>query len=318
MTAGGMDVVCVGLATWDSICLVRGYPPADGRAEAVALERAGGGPAATAAVALARLGHRVAFVGAVGDDAVGEEITRSLSHEGVDVDGLRVVRGARSPESLILVDEGTGTRSISAYPGTAGPPQLTGRAAERCAAARWIHVDHLGYAPVRALMTAGPPDGWPPDGWPPDERRPRLCVDGGNPIPGLDLRGVDLYSPTASMLCARYLSLSLDDALRAALDEGCEAVVATLGREGARALERGGAPFSVPAAMAPIRSTLGAGDVFHGAILAGSLEGRSLAEATARANLAAALACRALDGRSAIPTREGLEAAWVSGGVVAT
>ncbi len=308
MTALGMDVVCVGLATWDSICLVRGYPPADGRVEAVALERAGGGPAATAAVALARLGHRVAFVGAVGDDAVGDRIIRSLSGEGVDIDGLLVVPGARSPESLILVDEGAGTRSISAYPGTAGPPQLSGRAAERCAAARWIHVDHHGYAPVRAQL----------EGMPSGEPRPCLSVDGGNPIGNLGLRGVDLYSPTAAMLCARDPARSLDEALRAAVDEGCDAVVATLGRDGARGLERGRAAFSVPGAMARVRSTLGAGDVFHGAMLAGMLDGRPLGEATARANVAAALACGALDGRSAIPTYEALDAAWASGGVVGT
>ncbi|MBA3436203.1 MAG: hypothetical protein H0X20_00310 [Chloroflexi bacterium] len=64
------------------------------------LQRAGGGPAATAAVALARLGHRVAFVGTVGDDAAGDEIRASLTEEGVDVEDVTVVTGARSPESL--------------------------------------------------------------------------------------------------------------------------------------------------------------------------------------------------------------------------
>lgn len=303
-----MDVLCVGLATWDSICLVQGYPPADGRVEAVALQRAGGGPAATAAVALARLGRKVAFVGTVGDDPVGVEIRRSLSREGVDIDGLGVVPGARSPESLIVVDEAAGTRAISAYPGTAGAPRPGDGAAEPWRGAGWIHVDHLGYAPVRAML-AGRDAGQP---------RQRLSVDGGNPIPTLDLRGVDVFSPTASMLCARYPGRSLDDCLRAALDEGCGQVVATLGRDGARILERGGAPFSVPASPGHVRSTLGAGDVFHGALLAGLLEGLSLAAATARANVAAGLACRGLDGRSAIPTRAELDAACASGEAVGT
>lgn len=308
MSPAGMEVVCVGLATRDSICLVPRYPPADGRVEALALERAGGGPAATAAVTLARLGRRVAFVGAVGDDPIGDAVRRSLAEEGVDIDGLLVVPGARSPESLIVVDEVAGTRSISAFPGTAGAPHLAGGDAERCRRAKWIHVDHLGYGPVRDLFARSGPA----------EHGPRLSVDGGNPIADLDLRGVDLFSPTAPMLRARYPARSLDECLSAALDEGCGQVVVTLGRDGARALERGGTPFSVAGSPGRVRSTLGAGDVFHGALLDGLLEGRSLAEATARANVAAALACRGLDGRSAIPTRERLDAALATVGAVAT
>src|SRR4029079_12365839 len=57
-----------------------------------------------------------------------------------------------------------------------------------------------------------------------------------------------------------------------------------------------------------VRSTLGAGDVFHGALLAGLVEERSLADAVDRACACAALACRALDGRSGIPDARQLEA----------
>jgi sulfofructose kinase len=49
-------------------------------------------------------------------------------------------------------------------------------------------------------------------------------------------------------------------------------------------------------------STLGAGDVFHGALLAELIRGAPLAEALDFANRCAALSCRGLDGRSAIPT----------------
>lgn len=57
----------------------------------------------------------------------------------------------------------------------------------------------------------------------------------------------------------------------------------------------------------PVVSTLGAGDVFHGALLARFVAGAPLAEALRAANVCAALSCRALDGRSAIPTLEELE-----------
>jgi len=56
-------------------------------------------------------------------------------------------------------------------------------------------------------------------------------------------------------------------------------------------------------------STLGAGDVFHGALLACFVRGLELRDALRHANACAALSCRALDGRSAIPTWNELEQA---------
>ena len=56
-----------------------------------------------------------------------------------------------------------------------------------------------------------------------------------------------------------------------------------------------------------VGSTLGAGDVFHGALLAGLLDGRPLAAAGDFAAAAAALSCRGVDGRSRIPTRTELD-----------
>lgn len=55
-------------------------------------------------------------------------------------------------------------------------------------------------------------------------------------------------------------------------------------------------------------STMGAGDVFHGALLAGLAEGRDLHEAVVFANAVAAMSCRALDGRAAIPSRQEADA----------
>ncbi|MEL6893072.1 MAG: PfkB family carbohydrate kinase, partial [Actinomycetota bacterium] len=81
------NLVFVGVATHDTIALVDRYPDADERVVATQLVQAGGGPAATAAVAAARLGHRVAFVGTVGTDPEASWILESLTSEGVDVSG---------------------------------------------------------------------------------------------------------------------------------------------------------------------------------------------------------------------------------------
>ena len=266
-------VVAVGLATLDAIFAVPRHPSPDDRVVATELATAGGGPAATAAVTLARLGIRTFFVGAVGDDATGAAIRDGLEREGVDVSELAVVAGARSPQSTVLV--GSGGRAIVHYPGTVPPLELTPRARALCAEAAWVHVDHVGYA-------AAP-------------RGVRLSVDGGNPIDGLDLRGVALYAPTEKALRDAF-----GNATRA-LEEGAELVVVTRGAEGSVAYTAEGT-VEAPAHPVDVASTLGAGDVFHGALLAQLVRDAPLREALAFANRCAALSCRALDGRSEIPS----------------
>jgi sulfofructose kinase len=95
--------------------------------------------------------------------------------------------------------------------------------------------------------------------------------------------------------------------------------VATRGAAGAVAAHAGDGPdgdrarrIDISPRQVDVISTLGAGDVFHGALLAGLVEGRDLAAALERAALCAALACRGLDGRSAIPTARELDAAWAA------
>lgn len=300
MPEPAFDVVCIGAATRDLVAAVERTPGPDERAPATDLREAGGGPAATAAVTLARLGARVALVARVGDDAAGGQIRDELAAEGVDVDAVEMVAGARSAVSLITADASAGTRAIVAYRGTVGAPVLGPRALARCAGARWIHVDHIGYAALPRSDRSGP-----------QRRRVGLdavSLDAGNPVPGLDLRRVVLFAPSEPFLRARYPDLGLEAAMRAAHGEGPAAVVVTRGADGASALSADGA-FHVPAHPVNPYSTLGAGDVFHGALLAALLDGCPLEVAMRRANTAAALSCRALDGRSAIPRRVELDRA---------
>ena len=270
-------VVCVGLATRDTILAVPRHPAADELVFASDAAVAGGGPAATAAVALARLGVPSYFVGAVGDDEAGAFIRAGLESEGVDVSELAAVRNSHSPQSAIYI--GPGTRSIAAYRGDMGAPRLSARAEELCRGAAWVHVDQTGYGSV------------PPD--------VRLSIDGGNPIDGLDLAGVALYAPTEGRLERDF------GTAEAALAAGAELVVVTRGEQGCIAWTSAGEVLEVPATpLGDPVSTLGAGDVFHGALLAALVREQPLAEALAFANRAASLSCGALDGRSAIPSLE--------------
>ena len=208
-----------------------------------------------------------------------------LAAAGVDV-SLLMRRPGDTPQSLILLDASRGTRSILHVPGAtldALPPAAVAAATD----APWVHVDHVGWSLVSELA------------------RDRISVDAGNPIDGLELDGLGLYAPTDTALQVRYPDRGLGAGIAAALDEGARRVAVTLGAAGAVAAEAGGA-WRVGPVPVDVRSTLGAGDVFHGALLAALVGGDALPDALRTANLAAALSCRGLDGRTAIPTSDEL------------
>jgi sulfofructose kinase len=248
-------IVCVGLATRDTIYALPRHPAAEDRVIATERAVAGGGPAATAAVAIALLGVDARFVGIVEGDL-----------EGVDV--VRVP--GRMVESTILVGDGTRTIITTEPEPFAVPP-------EALEGATWLHLDHVGYASVRPGATRSAAS---------------VSLDASSPIAGLSLDGIDLYAPSSET----------DDGRRAKL------TVVTKGGQGCTAYA-GGETIEIAGFPVEAVSTLGAGDVFHGALVACLHRGLELREALTRANACAALSCRALDGRSAIPTWNELEQA---------
>lgn len=287
------DAVFVGVATLDAIALVGEFPGPDDRVVADEIVYAGGGPAATAAVAAARLGVRAAFVGTVGDDANGRAIVDGLADEGVDVSGVTVATGQSSAASVVVVDRVRDTRAICNRP---APRIDIGAGLDLIARTRLVHVDHAGWAPVAAAGAVGAGQ--------------TLSVDAGNSIPGFTPRGVGLYVPTVEALRRGYgPEHDVTDLLARAVADGCDTVVATDGARGSYALTAAGDTAHAPAHTVPILSTLGAGDVFHGALVAAVVRGLSLPDQLAFANATAALSCRGLDGRSRIPTLAEVEAA---------
>lgn len=288
----------VGVATEDSIAVVERYPQADQRVVAERIVFGGGGPAATAAVAATRLGVPSAVVAAVGDDDEGRLVRARLEAEGVDVSGIMTVPGAETSRSVVIISGEQQSRAIVNRPGPALSLKDDAVARALMDHAEWIHVDQHGWHAVHEIR---------------DLLRPgsRLSVDAGNDIPGLELGGTDLYAPTREAIERRYgRGADLDALMRAAVDEGARSVVVTDGGRGSRGLSIDGEAASVTAPAAEIVSTLGAGDVFHGALIAGLLhvEDGTLAggftAALSYATTVATLSCRGIDGRSAIPRHQ--------------
>lgn len=298
MSQRSARLVFAGAATVDAIACVPAFPADDGRVVADAIEFAGGGPAATAAVAAARLGHRPSFVGEVGTDDEGDRVIAGLRAEGVDTSAVQRTTAVRTGASVVLVHAAEAVRAIATRPVRGLHLDATSDAADLVRGADWVHVDHIGWAAVHALLTNEVRD-----------PAPRLSVDAGNPIDGYKPAGTALYVPTVDALRTTYGPLSTAQLLDAALEDGAETVVATQGADGCVAATRDGVAVSAPGCAATVVSTLGAGDVFHGALVSAVARGFALERQLAYANTAAALACGALDGRSGIPDHDTVLAA---------
>lgn len=80
------------------------------------LERCAGGKGGNQAVAAAEAGAEVAMVGAVGDDDGGLAYLARLRARGIDVRGVRLVRGAATGQAWVTVDE-QGENAIVVVPG---------------------------------------------------------------------------------------------------------------------------------------------------------------------------------------------------------
>lgn len=288
-----IQAVCVGVITIDTIALVDKYPSADERVIAQEIARAGGGPAAVAAVALSRLGIKSAMVGTIGDDADGKEVLRIFQKEGVDTSGISVGTSATAG-SVIVASKEHSSRAISTRQPMVQAP-INEAAKKLIAQAQWVHVDHLG---ITRLIELGISRG----------NGPLISFDAGYGVETFDPITVDLFVPTDRQMALRYPGIDLAVALENDSMKAGNTVVATQGSAGSAGFSPETGLVTAPGFAVDVKSTLGAGDVFHGALVAQLIHGFALQEAMIRANAVAALSCTGLDGQSKIPTTTELDA----------
>ena len=298
--------ICVGVSVLDRIWRVTGLPLAAGKQVTGDFLETGGGLAATAAVAIARLGERCAYWGRVGDDLAGRAVLDEFEREGIDASAVRRVPGARTTQSAILVAPG-GERSIVAYFDPALDPDPAFLPLERVATARGVLAD-TRWIPgsLRALGEArrvGVPSVLDIEPGAREDNAP-LCALAGHKVfsePGLAAyAGRDDPEP------------ALEEAYR---EHGGVAAV-TLGARGVLLRTEGGL-VHVPAPRVDAVDTTGAGDAFHGAYLVGIAETGDPIAAARFACAVAALKCTRLGGRAGLPSRADVQAFVATGKAMA-
>lgn len=105
-----MQVVSLGELLIDFVALESGFSVG----EVSGFEKAPGGAPANVAVGVARLGHRVSFIGQVGDDSFGRYLADVMHAEGVDTRGLRFSQKTHTPLAFVALDA-DGERSFEFF-----------------------------------------------------------------------------------------------------------------------------------------------------------------------------------------------------------
>jgi ribokinase len=239
-------VCVVGSVNMDSTLRVGSLPRPGETVLASSLTHAPGGKGANQAVAAARAGAQVQFVGAVGDDPAGEQLRAHLRASGV---GLGATIGLTGPSgaAIIVVDAG-GENTIVVAPGANGQLTLTAAHVREVVASCDVLLTQLEIPVTTAVAAAR-------------EARSAAAVVIVNASPaGRDRSSLAELAAIADMVIAN----------EAEADEWPwqpTHLVVTLGARGARYLGTDG-EFAVPAPAVKAVDTTGAGDVFAGVLAA--------------------------------------------------
>ncbi len=291
-------VLCVGTATQDFVFGLETLPLRAEKHFAHAFASVGGGMAANAAVAIARLGGKASLAMRLGDDGLGRDIIQGLEREGVDCTFAHCVPGAQSPLSAIMVDA-AGERMVINYtddallPDTAWlPTSLPGNMACVLADTRWeegsLHCLTLARkAGAFAVLDL--------DRAPRNERLMQGATHIACSAPAArDMTGIQDVAQALQVLASRFTAwVAVTDGARGTYIAGQYRNQISFQHEPA---------FTVKAV-----DTLGAGDVFHGALALGLAEGMEEGHAVRFASAAAAIKCTRFGGRAGTPSRQETE-----------
>lgn len=286
-----IDVLCVGHASYDLVFSIDHHPNEDEKIFANQLTQCGGGPAANAAVTVARLGCKAAFAGYLGQDVYGNAHLQELLDEGVNI--ALVMRGTSpTPLSTILVKP-NGNRALINYKGN------TQALAENA-------IDFSNTNPKVILFDGHEPELSVPLAIKARERGIPTVLDAGSLHKGTEV----LMSHVDYLVASEKFALQLTGNIATALQQLADLVpnaIITLGERGLL-WQRGKNRGEHPAFLVDAIDTTGAGDAFHGAFAAAIACGMNWYESLNYASAAGALCCTKVGARPGLPLKQEIEA----------
>ena len=293
-------IVVVGSVTMDMVTLTPQIPRIGQTVIGTSFSTTPGGKGANQAVAAARLGYPVQFVGKVGDDVYGPQLIDNLSRAGVDTSVIAAAPGSSGLAPIFLAE--SGQNAIVVVPGANGKVD--------CAYVGQ-HIDVIRNAGMVLCQLELPMSTI--------DHTLALCAELGVPVmldpaPAAALSAsvwtqVAWFTPNETE-AAFYLDddSSPESVAQHLLDRGLCNVILKRGSEGAYVATADGKagwikPFSVDAI-----DTVAAGDCFNGAFAVALLEGKDPLAAARFACAASAISVTRRGAQASMPSRADVDA----------
>lgn len=297
------DLVGIERPCMDLNLIMSHIPEPDGGVVADGASWQGGGKVATGIVAAARLGTRCAMIGAAGDDYYGKFCKADFERHGVNTENFKIAEGCSTTLSVVLSAQKTHSRSFVIKYGTTEMPNLTEESIKLIQNSRYLFISGMNSAVKGAVDVArrsGAGVFIDADSYSEEMERAIPLVD---IFVGSEYVYDELFKKSASV---SRTDPAIEENCRKLMTVGPNIVIFTFGADGCAGVGPDGY-FKVPAFDVPVVDTVGAGDVFHGAFIAGIIQGLS-AEGSARyASGASAIKITRIGGRAGIPDHKTLQ-----------
>jgi sugar/nucleoside kinase (ribokinase family) len=293
-----IDLFGFGIVAVDDLIEVPYFPPPGGKLEVISRHRQGGGLCATALVTAARLGLKCVYGGFLGRNELSEFTRETFRREGVGLVEDMTYPEAEPFHSFILVDRGTGERTIFYSRQKVVEPNPRNIRADLIAVSRALFVDHLG--PEGTIQAC------------------KVARKLGIPI-FADIESVNESAVREVINLTDHLIVSIRLALELTGCDDAESTVISLAQNRACTVVTDGSRGCwyvdaqdphvkhLPAFKVDVVDTTGCGDVFHGAYAAALLSGMSIPESIRFAAAAAAIKATRPGGQLGIADRATVE-----------
>jgi sulfofructose kinase len=308
-TAGRPRVLCAGIIVLDEVFRVQEFPKPDGKVQADGYFVVNGGCAANAAVAVARLGGRVALAGPMGgppgQDENGDRVLAALQRDHIDCAACQRMPGLATALSAIFIDA-RGDRTIVTYRDERVAAVTPADPDALVANVDIVLADNRYPAFVAPICAAARRRGVP------------LVVDGDRPTVEDDPLFALATHLIFSSECLRETTgvADLAEGLLRIAKRTAAFLAVSNGPDDIVFMERG-QPQRLPVFKVAAVDTLAAGDAFHGGFVLALAEGKSEVAAMRFGSAVAGIKCSRLGGGAGMPTRAEVEAYLAQTGAAA-
>lgn len=288
------QIIGIGSTVYDTLMVVDDYPIEDTKMQGVETKVQGGGPCATALVAARKLGVSAAYMGLIGDDPFGAFMRNDLQRWGVSTKYIRTIPDCVSFHAVVLLNQKTASRTCVWNKGTVPAPREEDINLDALAHAKVLHLD--GHMLDAAIYAAKKCREW----------GVKVSHDAGGVYPGIErlLPYIDYLIPSeefALKITGKKTAEEAAQSLYAVYHP--ELLVLTQGAQGGILLDEQGMR-RYDCYPVQVLDSNGCGDTFHGAFVAGKIQGLSNDDACKYASAAAAIKCTRLGARYGMPNDE--------------